>query len=71
MNSGFTEDDVAFFFNLFSENEADWREGLVDTDWQDLALISGSVQDINFSASGGEGKTTFFLSTGYNIPREY
>ena len=66
MNSGFTEDDVAFFFNLFSENEADWREGLVDTDWQDLALISGSVQDINFSASGGEGKTTFFLSTGYN-----
>jgi TonB-linked SusC/RagA family outer membrane protein len=38
----------------------------VDTDWQDLALITGNTQDIGFSASGGEGNTTFFLSTGYN-----
>ena len=66
LNSGFTEDDVSFFFNLFAENEADWREGAVDTDWQDLALVSGSIQDISFSASGGTDKTTFFLSTGYN-----
>ena len=66
LNSGFTEDDAAFFFNLFAEEEADWRDGAVDTDWQDLALISGSIQDIGFSASGGEGNTTFFLSTGYN-----
>ncbi len=66
LNSGFTEDDAAFFFNLFAENEADWREGAVDTDWQDLALITGNIQDIGFSASGGEGNTTFFLSTGYN-----
>ena len=66
LNSGFTEDDAAFYFNLFAENEADWQEGAVDTDWQDLALISGSTQDIGFSASGGEGNTTFFLSTGYN-----
>ncbi|MBT8289754.1 MAG: TonB-dependent receptor [Muriicola sp.] len=66
LNSGFTEDDAAFFFNLFAQEEADWRDGAVDTDWQDLALISGSIQDIGFSASGGEGNTTFFLSTGYN-----
>ena len=66
LNSGFTEDDATFFFNLYSENEEDWREGAVDTDWQDLALITGSTQDIGFSASGGEGNTTFFLSTGYN-----
>ncbi len=66
LNSGFTEDDAAFFFNLFAENEADWREGAVDTDWQDLALMTGSTQDIGFSASGGEGNTSFFLSTGYN-----
>ncbi|MBT8181162.1 MAG: SusC/RagA family TonB-linked outer membrane protein, partial [Eudoraea sp.] len=66
LNSGFTEDDAAFFFNLFSENEEDWRNGEVDTDWQDLALVSGSIQDISFSASGGDEKTTFFLSTGYN-----
>ncbi|WP_445382595.1 SusC/RagA family TonB-linked outer membrane protein [Robiginitalea sp. IMCC43444] len=66
LNSGFTEDDAAFFFNLFAEDEADWREGAVDTDWQSLGLVSGAVQDISFSASGGEEKTTFFLSTGYN-----
>ena len=66
LNSGFTEDDAAFFFNLFAEDEADWREGNVDTDWQNLALESGSVQDVSFSASGGGEKTTFFLSTGYN-----
>ena len=66
LNSGFTEDDAAFFFNLFSENEEDWRNGEVDTDWQDLALVSGSIHDISFSASGGDEKTTFFLSTGYN-----
>ena len=66
LNSGFSEDDAAFFFNLFAQDEADWREGRVDTDWQDLAFVSGSVQDINFSASGGGEKTTFFLSTGYN-----
>jgi TonB-linked SusC/RagA family outer membrane protein len=66
LNSGFTEDDAAFFFNLFAENEEDWREGAVDTDWQDLALISGSTEDIGFSASGGEGNTTFYLSTSYN-----
>jgi len=66
LNSEFTEDDAAFFFNLFAEDEGDWRDGAVDTDWQDLALISGSIQDLGFSASGGEGNTTFFLSTGYN-----
>ncbi|WP_445385400.1 SusC/RagA family TonB-linked outer membrane protein [Robiginitalea sp. IMCC44478] len=66
LNSGFTEEDAAFFFNLFAEEEADWREGAVDTDWQSLGLGSGSVQDISFSASGGSEKTTFFLSTGYN-----
>ncbi|WP_165200521.1 SusC/RagA family TonB-linked outer membrane protein [Muriicola soli] len=66
LNSGFTEDDAAFFFNLFAQEEGDWRDGAVDTDWQDLALISGSIQDVNFSASGGGGNTTFFLSTGYN-----
>lgn len=66
LNSGFAEDDATFFFNLFAQEEADWREGGVDTDWQDLALDSGSVQDLSFSASGGDEKTTFFLSTGYN-----
>lgn len=47
-------------------NGKDWRKGEVDTDWQDLALVKGSVQDHTFSISGGDNKTVFFLSGGYN-----
>jgi len=47
-------------------NGKDWRTGEVDTDWQDLALVKGSVQDHNFSISGGTDKTVFFISGGYN-----
>ena len=47
-------------------NGKDWRTGQVDTDWQDLALVKGSVQDHTFSISGGDSKTVFFLSGAYN-----
>ena len=47
-------------------NGKDWRTGQVDTDWQGLALVKGSVQDHTFSVSGGDSKTLFFLSGGYN-----
>ena len=47
-------------------NGKDWRNGEVDTDWQDLALVKGSVQDHTFSVSGGDEKTLFFVSGGYN-----
>lgn len=66
LNSGETLDDAAFYFNLFAENEDDWRLGLVDTNWQDFALVEGSVQDVGVSASGGNEKTKYFISTGYN-----
>lgn len=66
LNSGYTQEEAADFLNLFAENEADWRNAEVNTDWQDLALVDGSVQIVNVSASGGSEKTQFFLSTGYN-----
>lgn len=47
-------------------NGTDWRNGAVDTNWQDLALVKGSVQDLTFSVSGGDAKTLFFISGGYN-----
>ncbi|WP_326937619.1 SusC/RagA family TonB-linked outer membrane protein [Flavobacterium sp. PL11] len=47
-------------------NGKDWRKGEVDTDWQSLALVKGSVQDHSFSISGGDNKTLFFLSGGYH-----
>lgn len=50
----------------FMSNGKDWRTGEVDTDWQDYALVKGSVQEQNFSISGGTEKTLFFISGGYN-----
>lgn len=45
---------------------ADWRTGEVDTDWQSYALVDGMVQDHTLSVSGGNVKTQFFISGGYN-----
>jgi len=50
----------------YMANGKDWRNGEVDTDWQKLALVKGSVQDHNFSISGGTDKTLLFISGGYN-----
>ncbi len=36
----------------------------VDTDWMNLLLRRGTQQQYNVSASGGDAKTTFFISTG-------
>ena len=38
----------------------------VDTDWQDVMFQDGSVEDFNFSASGGDASTQFFFSGAYN-----
>ncbi len=53
------------YFDWMS-NGKDWRTGQVNTDWQDLALVKGAVQDYDFSVSGGDEKTLFFVSLGYN-----
>ena len=37
----------------------------VDTDWVDEAFQTGSTQNYEVSASGGNERTTFFLSGGY------
>lgn len=66
LNSGFTEQDAFNRLNFFTENEADWREGQVDVDWQDLALVEGSVQDVGVNVSGGTDKTKYYISTAYN-----
>lgn len=44
----------------------DWRNGEVDTNWQNLALIDGATQDINLAASGGSEDVKYYLSTSYN-----
>lgn len=44
----------------------DWRNGEVDTNWQDIALKTGYTTDADFSASGGDEKTKYFFSGAYN-----
>ncbi|WP_340063654.1 TonB-dependent receptor [Ascidiimonas aurantiaca] len=65
LNSGFSQAGIEGQFDFYA-NGLDWRNGEVDTDWQDLALVNGSIQDVNFNISGGNEKTLFFLSTAYN-----
>ncbi|MEP1258948.1 SusC/RagA family TonB-linked outer membrane protein, partial [Algoriphagus sp.] len=46
---------------------ADWRTGEIDTDWQDQAFNEDAgTFSVNFSASGGDDKTRFFLSGSYD-----
>ena len=47
----------------------DWRNGAVDTDWQDLAFQNGYVSDADFSMSGGNAKTSYFFSGSLNETR--
>ncbi len=45
----------------------DWRDGTVDTDWQEQAFNPGAgVTNVNFSASGGDEKTRFYFSSAYD-----
>lgn len=65
LNAGFTQAGIEGQFDFYA-NGLDWRNGEVDTDWQELALVDGSVQDFGVSVSGGSEKTRFFMSTAYN-----
>ncbi|MHC0441530.1 SusC/RagA family TonB-linked outer membrane protein [Flavobacterium sp. 3-210] len=44
----------------------DWRNGEIDTNWQDIALKTGYTTDADFSVSGGDDKTKYFFSGAYN-----
>ncbi|WP_114749311.1 SusC/RagA family TonB-linked outer membrane protein [Pleomorphovibrio marinus] len=45
----------------------DWRDGSVDTDWQEQAFNPGAgVTNVNFSASGGDERTRFYFSSAYD-----
>lgn len=65
-NSGYTLDQLHNFYTLYSwDGEAEWDPS-VNVNWQNLALVKGSVSNYNISASGGNRKTTFFISSAYN-----
>ena len=60
VNAGFSGSDVDFIMeNFFGYNtESNYN-------WLDLVKRKGKQQQVNLSASGGDSKTQFFLSTGY------
>ncbi|MHA7058279.1 SusC/RagA family TonB-linked outer membrane protein [Aquimarina sp. M1] len=64
-NSGISLSEIETKFDQLSLGR-DWRTNEVDTDWQDLALVDGITQDIDLSASGGNEKIKYFVSTSYN-----
>ncbi|NOY46913.1 MAG: TonB-dependent receptor [Chlorobi bacterium] len=65
-NSGYTLAQLHHFYTLYSwDGKAEWNSS-VNTNWQNLALVKGSVSNYNISASGGNRKTTFFISSAYN-----
>jgi len=37
-----------------------------DTDWEDVAFQDGHVKDVDFSVSGGNNGSTYFLGASYN-----
>lgn len=44
---------------------ATYGDGSVNTDWLNLLTRTGTQQQYNFSASGGDEKTKFYISGGY------
>ncbi|MUP47397.1 TonB-dependent receptor [Gramella sp. BOM4] len=68
VNSFGEEDGTEYIEGIFDflAGDTDWRSREVDTDWQDLALRSGHVQDASVSMSGGNAKTNYFFSGAYN-----
>jgi TonB-linked SusC/RagA family outer membrane protein len=57
-----------YITGLFDDLSAgtDWRNGEVDTDWNDVAFRDGSQTDVDFSVSGGDAKTTYYFGGAYN-----
>jgi len=47
-------------------NNTDWRNGEIDTDWNDQVFRDGSQTDVNFSVSGGDEKTIYYFGGAYN-----
>lgn len=57
-----------YITGLFDDlsNGTDWRNGEVDTDWNDVAFRDGNQTDVDFSVSGGDEKTVYYFGGAYN-----
>lgn len=57
-----------YITGLFDDlsNGTDWRNGEVDTDWNDVAFRDGHQTDVDFSVSGGDEKTVYYFGGAFN-----
>ena len=53
------------FTRYAAGDEAGWRESKFDTNWEDEAFQKAPMGQLDFSASGGDAKTRFFVSGQY------
>ena len=59
INAGGTQSDADFYAQLFGEGTG------VNTNWLDVITRTGTQQQYNLSASGGDAKNQFYISGGY------
>ncbi|GEO23723.1 SusC/RagA family TonB-linked outer membrane protein [Cyclobacterium qasimii] len=65
----YPDSDLQYVENRLDQyaGHSDWRDGAINTNWQDQAFNGGAgVTNVNFSASGGDEKTRFYLSSAYD-----
>ncbi|HEY9340450.1 MAG TPA: TonB-dependent receptor [Hanamia sp.] len=60
VNAGFGQAQMDGILNLLGANSN------VDVNWRDLVTRQADFSNLNFSAAGGDQKTTFYTSIGYN-----
>lgn len=58
--------EEAYIEDLFIDLSGDQPVGFYDTDWNDVTFRDGSQQNVDFSISGGDGKTTYYFGGAYN-----
>lgn len=59
------QDDAADAWVQYGGGTDDWN-GTVDQNWANEAFQQGAISQYNVSINGGDKKTTFFISGGYN-----
>jgi TonB-linked SusC/RagA family outer membrane protein len=59
INAGGTQVDADFYAQLFGEGTG------VNTNWLDVITHTGTQQQYNLSATGGDAKNQFYISGGY------
>ncbi|WP_375585681.1 SusC/RagA family TonB-linked outer membrane protein [Cyclobacterium xiamenense] len=67
--SDYEDSDLEFVESRLDRysGHTDWRDGTIDTDWQEQAFNpDAGITNVNFSANGGNESTRFYFSSAYD-----